>query len=45
MIISCFYLRHMEQKLITALSWIAVLIIYQTKDAFKEFGTKGIVSG
>ena len=29
----------MEQNLITALPWIRVLIIYQTKDTFQEFRT------
>ena len=32
-------LKHMEQNLITALSWIWVLIIYQTKDTFQESRT------
>ena len=40
MITSCFSLKHMEQNLITALPWIWVLIIYQTKDTFQEFKTK-----
>ena len=31
--------KHMEQNLITALPWIWVLIIYQTKDTFQEFRT------
>ena len=44
MITSCFSLGHMEQKLITLLPWIWVLIIYQAKDIFQEFGTKGISS-
>ena len=39
MITSCFSLKHMEQNLITALPWIWVLIIYQTKDTFQEFRT------
>ena len=39
MITSCFPLRHMKQKLITALLWIWVLIIHQTKDTFQKFGT------
>ena len=34
MITSCFSHRHMEQKLIVMLSWIWVLIIYQTKGTF-----------
>ena len=34
-------LRHMEQKLVTVLPWIWVLIIYQTKDTFQEYGIKG----
>ena len=34
----------MEQKLITALPWIWMLIIYQTKDTFQEFETNDIVS-
>ena len=42
MITSCFSLRHMEQKLIIPLFWIWVLIIYQAKDIFQEFWTKGI---
>ena len=29
----------MEQKLITAPSWIWVLIIYQAKETFQEFWT------
>ena len=40
-----FSLRHMKQKLITALLWIWVLIIYQTKDTFQEFGAKDIALG
>ena len=32
-------LKHMKQNLITALSWIWVLIIYETKDTFQEFRT------
>ena len=28
----------MEQKFITALPWIWILKIYQTKDTFQEFG-------
>ena len=39
MITNSFSLRHMELKLITALPWIWVLIIYQTKDTFQEFRT------
>ena len=35
----------MEQKLIIAFSGIWVLIIYQTKDTFQEFGTKDMVLG
>ena len=35
----CFSLKDMEQSLITALPWIWVLIIYQTKDTFQEFRT------
>ena len=30
-------LRRLEQELITALPWILVLIICQTKDTFQEF--------
>ena len=41
---SCFSLRHMEQKVITTLPWIWVLIIYQSKDTFQEFGTNSISS-
>jgi len=36
MITSCFSLKHVEQNLITALPWIWVLIIYQTKDTFLD---------
>ena len=39
MITSCFSPKHMEYNLITALSWIWVLKIYQTKDIFQEFRT------
>jgi len=39
MITSCFSPKHMEYNLITALAWIWVLIIYQTKDIFQEFRT------
>ena len=39
MITSCFPPKHMEYNLITAHSWIWVLIIYQTKDIFQEFRT------
>ena len=35
----CFSLKHMEQNLTTALPWLCVLIIYQTKDTFQEFRT------
>ena len=39
MITSCFSSKHMECNLITVLSWIWVLIIYQTKHIFQEFRT------
>ena len=45
MVTCSFSLGHMEQKLITDLSWIWELIIYQTKDTFQEFRTKGIALG
>ena len=35
----------MEQKLITVIPQIWLLIIYQTKVTFQEFVTKGIVLG
>ena len=38
---SCFFLRHMEQKLITALPWIWVLITDQTKDTLKGLSNQG----
>ena len=38
MITGWFSLRHMGQKLVTALPWIWVLIIYQTKDTFQNKG-------
>ena len=40
MIISCFSLRHMEQKLVTSHPWIWVLIIYHSKHTFQELGER-----
>ena len=34
----------MEHKLFVLIPWSWVLIIYQTKDTFQDFGTKGIYS-